>query len=68
MRSIMGMSAILSMLFCTAGLIVSYALNLPSGAVIILVSGLAYVLAALLRPLLSRKQTITIEDQAIFSA
>jgi len=68
MRNIMGISAILSMLFCTAGLIVSYALNLPSGAVIILVSGLAYVLAALLRPLLSRKQTITIEDQAIFSA
>jgi len=31
MRTIMGVSAVLSMLFCTAGLVISYALNLPSG-------------------------------------
>ncbi|HAE86005.1 MAG TPA: hypothetical protein DCG78_05805 [Anaerolineaceae bacterium] len=56
MRAIMALSAGLSMLFCTAGLMISYALNLPSGAVIILVGGLVYVLAALLRPLLIRRQ------------
>ena len=56
MRVIMALSAALSMLFCTVGLIVSYVLNLPSGAVIILVAGLAYVLAALIRSLLLRRQ------------
>ncbi len=56
MRAIMGLSAALSMLFCTIGLIISYVLNLPSGAVIILVAGLAYVLAALIRSLLLRRQ------------
>ncbi len=56
MRAIMALSAALSMLFCTVGLIVSYVLNLPSGAVIILVAGLAYVLAALIRSLLLRRQ------------
>ena len=56
MRAIMALSAALSMLFCTVGLIISYVLNLPSGAVIILVAGLAYVLAALIRSLLLRRQ------------
>jgi len=56
MRAIMALSAALSMLFCTAGLMISYALNLPSGAVIILVGGLVYVLAGLLRPVLIRRQ------------
>jgi zinc transport system permease protein len=56
MRAIMGLSAALSMLFCTIGLIISYVLNLPSGAVIILVAGLAYVLAAFIRSLLLRRQ------------
>ena len=56
MRAIMALSAALSMLLCTVGLIISYVLNLPSGAVIILVAGLAYVLAALIRSLLLRRQ------------
>ncbi len=56
MRAIMALSAALSMLFCTVGLIISYALNFPSGAVIILVAGLAYVLAAIIRSLLLRRQ------------
>ena len=56
MRAIMALSAALSMLFCTIGLIISYVLNFPSGAVIILVAGLAYVLAALIRSLLLRRQ------------
>jgi zinc transport system permease protein len=56
MRAIMVLSAALSMLFCTIGLIFSYVLNLPSGAVIILVAGLAYVLAALIHTLLLRHQ------------
>jgi zinc transport system permease protein len=56
MRAIMALSEALSMLFCTVGLIISYVLNFPSGAVIILVAGLAYVLAALIRSLLLRRQ------------
>ena len=56
MRAIMALSTALSMLFCTVGLIISYVLNFPSGAVIILVAGLAYVLAALIRSLLLRRQ------------
>jgi zinc transport system permease protein len=56
MPAIMALSAALSMLFCTVGLIISYVLNFPSGAVIILVAGLAYVLAALIRSLLLRRQ------------
>lgn len=56
MRAIMALSAALSMLFCTIGLIISYVFNFPSGAVIILVAGLAYVLAALIRSLLLRRQ------------
>jgi len=56
MRAIMALSAALSMFFCTVGLIISYVLNFPSGAVIILVAGLAYVLAALIRSLLLRRQ------------
>jgi zinc transport system permease protein len=56
MRAIMAFSAALSMLFCTVGLIISYVLNFPSGAVIILVAGLAYVLAAIIRSLLLRRQ------------
>ena len=56
MRAIMAVSAALSMLFCAVGLIISYVLNFPSGAVIILVAGLAYVLAALIRSLLLRRQ------------
>jgi len=56
MRTIMALSTVLSVLFCTLGLIISYVLNLPSGAVIILVAGLAYVLAAFIRSLLLRRQ------------
>ena len=37
-------------------LTISYVFNFPSGAVIILVAGLAYVLAALIRSLLLRRQ------------
>jgi zinc transport system permease protein len=64
MRAIMALSAALSMLFCTVGLIISYVLNFPSGAVIILVAGLAYVLAALIRSLLLRRQ-VTEEGIAV---
>ena len=56
MRAIMAVSAALSLLFCTVGLITAYVLNLPSGAVIILVAGLGYVLAASIRSLLLRRQ------------
>jgi zinc transport system permease protein len=45
---------ILSTLFCVTGLWVSYEPNLPAGAVIIVIAGLAYFIAALGRGMLHR--------------
>ena len=42
-------AVVLGVLFTTAGLIASYALNLPSGAVIILLMAAAYVIALALK-------------------
>ena len=49
MRQIMLAAVVLGVLFTTAGLIASYALNLPSGAVIILLMAAAYVIALALK-------------------
>ncbi|MEN6556116.1 MAG: metal ABC transporter permease [Anaerolineaceae bacterium] len=54
MRSIMVLSTGLSLLFTISGLLISYALNLPSGAVIILVASLGYAAAAAFRQLRAR--------------
>lgn len=54
MRIIMVVGVSLSMIFSTAGLIISYALNLQTGAVIILTAGLAYLLATLVKMLSNR--------------
>ena len=53
MRGIMFLSSALSLVFTISGLLISYTLNLPSGAVIILVASLAYGLAAALRGILT---------------
>ncbi|MFZ3070821.1 MAG: metal ABC transporter permease [Anaerolineaceae bacterium] len=59
MRGIMILSVVLSMVFCVAGLLLSYTLNLPSGAVIILVAGMAYVLAAVIKQVKSNNRIQT---------
>ena len=54
MKRMMVLASILGVLFTTAGLWLSYSLNLTSGATIILVSGTAYLLSLVLKPLMSR--------------
>lgn len=51
MWRIMLLSVVLSILFTVGGLLISLYLNLPSGAVIILVMGLGYLLALLIKSL-----------------
>ncbi|MDV2994480.1 MAG: hypothetical protein N4J56_004134 [Chroococcidiopsis sp. SAG 2025] len=54
MKKMMGLASILGMVFTTAGLWFSYFLNLTSGATIILVAGVAYLLSVAVQPLLRR--------------
>jgi zinc transport system permease protein len=48
------LAVVLGMVFTTTGLWISYAWNLTSGASIILVAGLAYLLTLLIRTLRQR--------------
>ena len=48
MKHIMGLATVLSLLFTTSGLLLSYFFNLTSGATIILVAGAAYLVALLI--------------------
>jgi zinc transport system permease protein len=50
----MALAVVLGMVFTTTGLWISYAWNLTSGASIILVAGLAYLLTLLFRTLRQR--------------
>jgi zinc transport system permease protein len=50
MRQMMGLASVLGMGFTTIGLWMSYALNLTSGATIILVAGATYLLSVAIRP------------------
>ncbi len=54
MKWMMVLASILGVLFTTTGLWLSYFLNLTSGATIILVSGTAYLLSLVVKPLMSR--------------
>jgi len=54
MKWMMVLASILGVLFTTAGLWLSYFLNLTSGATIILVAGTAYLLSLVVKPLMSR--------------
>lgn len=49
MRSMMGLAAILGTAFCLLGLGISYSLDIPSGATIILVTTVAYLLSTAVR-------------------
>ncbi len=49
MRAMMLLSVLLSALFCVAGLLISYFLDLPSGAIIILFAGVGYIAASVIK-------------------
>ena len=49
LKRIMMLAMVLGMLFTTGGLMVSYQPDLPAGATIILIAGLSYIIASLLR-------------------
>ncbi|MFN2304779.1 MAG: metal ABC transporter permease [Anaerolineales bacterium] len=48
MKHILGLATILSLVFTTGGLLLSYFFNLTSGATIILVAGIAYLIAIII--------------------
>ncbi len=52
--SMMILASIFGAVFTTSGLIVSYEQNLPSGATIIVIAGTAYIVATVLKGLVSR--------------
>jgi len=54
MKQMMVLASCLGMIFTTIGLWLSYFLNLTSGATIILVAGVFYLLSVLIQPLLNR--------------
>jgi zinc transport system permease protein len=54
MKKMMVLASILGIIFTTAGLWLSYALNLTSGATIILVAGVVYLLSTIVQPLRKR--------------
>jgi zinc transport system permease protein len=56
MRRMMFLASGLGVVFVTVGLLLSYFLNLTSGATIILFSGVAYLLSTALQPLIQRRR------------
>ncbi len=50
------LASVLGVLFTTTGLVVSYVADLPSGATIILVAGLAYLISTVFNQLLQRQR------------
>jgi len=54
MKKMMVLASFLGVIFATTGLWLSYFLNLTSGATIILISGVAYLLSLAVKPLVSR--------------
>jgi zinc transport system permease protein len=55
LKGMMIAAAILGVIFSTAGLFLSYALNLTSGATIIMLSGITYVVALIAKSIFQRK-------------
>ena len=51
MKSMMALAVVLGTLFCVVGLGLSYSLDIPSGATIVLVTALAYMMSTVLRKL-----------------
>jgi zinc transport system permease protein len=56
MQKMMILASLLSAVFTTVGLWLSYSLNLTSGATIILVAGAAYLLSVIVKPMLQAAQ------------
>lgn len=56
-KKMMVLASVLGMVFTTVGLWVSYFLNLTSGATIILVAGVVYLVSVILQPLLSHRRS-----------
>jgi zinc transport system permease protein len=63
LKKMMALAVVLGMVFTTTGLWISYAWNLTSGASIILVAGLAYLLTLLFRTL--RQRSALDQDAAL---
>lgn len=62
-KGMMVLAGVLGAIFTTTGLLLSYALNLTSGATIILVAGAAYLLSLGINPLvLARRRAVRPED------
>jgi zinc transport system ATP-binding protein len=61
-KKMMVLASCLGGLFTTIGLWLSYFLNLTSGATIILVSGIAYLLSVGIQPLLKARKSATIQS------
>jgi zinc transport system permease protein len=59
MRKMMLLASGLGVVFTTVGLLLSYFLNLTSGATIILFSGAAYLASTGLQPLIQRRRAST---------
>ena len=59
MKKMMVLSSVLGVAFTTGGLWLSYALNLTSGATIILVSGTAYLLSLAGKAILHKRSPVT---------
>jgi zinc transport system permease protein len=59
LKSMMLLSSLLGMVFTVAGLWISYSWNLTSGATIILVSGIAYILSIALQDFRNSKKPIS---------
>lgn len=59
-RWMMGLASLLGMVFTTAGLCLSFFLNLTSGATIVLVSGTAYLLSLALESWLTRRRVASV--------
>ena len=62
MKKMMSLASILGMAFTTAGLWLSYFLNLTSGATIILVSATVYLVSLGLKPLIRRQRLMSARD------
>ncbi|MGC8711779.1 MAG: metal ABC transporter permease, partial [Leptodesmis sp.] len=64
MKKMMVLASILGIVFTTAGLWLSYALNLTSGATIILVAGVVYLLSTIVQPLRKRLAPVGLRSLA----
>ena len=60
MASMMAVACLLGVMFTTSGLFISYQFNLTSGATIILIAGLLYLLALVFRHAKSKQRNVDV--------